>query len=533
METVSMNNSATLSDVLHSFTPESIHWICGEMTLQVTPILWISCYADGIQPGDLVLMVASDPVMDQIRQATEEGAAAIGILGACETASFPHHGIPIFLLHSVGDLRAVQRLLLHSLLTRKSQTLERGTAIQTRLTQIAARNEGLAGLAAAMRDMTQHSILVQDKRLQPLASSPAPSLRPVWEGLLDTLAGFSTLPESMRDRRRAGETPQVTQEALPGELERMVVPIVVGDVARGYLSVIALAGELDATDRQVAEQGALVCAIEMARAKAVRETEKRLHGDLLAALLHQTLAARDARLWAQNTGLDLEAHHTAMRLAWEGSRLSLRRLETLVNGAIAQNKVRAIVSPLSGEVICFCETPREAGRPAAALTLAQSVIDHAHEEDPVAVVRCGIGAPAADLSRWHVSFRQAGQALEMARRLDERKPLYYMDLSVYRLLLQIEDHPDLRAFLQETLGPLLANENAEDFIATLEEYFAHNGNLSQTSEALFIHRNTLTYRMERIAVISGLDFTNPDTRLAAQLALRIHRMLKATGLQTG
>jgi len=113
----------------------------------------------------------------------------------------------------------------------------------------------------------------------------------------------------------------------------------------------------------------------------------------------------------------------------------------------------------------------------------------------------------------------------MARRLDERIPLYFPDLSVYRLLLQLENHPILQTFKNEILGSLLAYEGGRDFIKTLEIYFDHNGVLSQAAEALFIHRNTLSYRMERIAEITGLDIHNTETRLAVQLALRIHRMV--------
>ena len=72
---------------------------------------------------------------------------------------------------------------------------------------------------------------------------------------------------------------------------------------------------------------------------------------------------------------------------------------------------------------------------------------------------------------------------------------------------------------------MLALENADEFIHTLEAYFEHNGNLSQTAEALFIHRNTLMYRMERIAAITRLKLDKPENRLSFQLALRIYRML--------
>ena len=80
-------------------------------------------------------------------------------------------------------------------------------------------------------------------------------------------------------------------------------------------------------------------------------------------------------------------------------------------------------------------------------------------------------------------------------------------------------------FQEETIGPLLAHDGGGEYIHTLEVYFEHNGNLSQTAEALFIHRNTLIYRMDRIAAITGLDMNRPETRLAVQLALHIHRML--------
>ena len=90
--------------------------------------------------------------------------------------------------------------------------------------------------------------------------------------------------------------------------------------------------------------------------------------------------------------------------------------------------------------------------------------------------------------------------------------------------MQLENHPELSAFKDEILGSLLAYDSKEQLIQTLESYFRHNGNLSQAAESLFVHRNTLIYRMERIAEITGLDLDKTETRLAVQLALHIHRM---------
>jgi purine catabolism regulator len=196
-----------------------------------------------------------------------------------------------------------------------------------------------------------------------------------------------------------------------------------------------------------------------------------------------------------------------------------------VNGEVARLGTKVIISPTGSDVICFCQVAPGKKRPTEALELSQNVLLRAYEEYPDAHARCGVGTPAPDLNNWQDSFREAGQALAMARRLSESKPLYYPDLSVYRLLMLVEDNPELRSFQEEVIGPLLSHDGGKNLIETLEAYFKNNGNLSQTAEALFIHRNTLFYRMEKIAEITGLDLSNPDTSLAIQLALRIYHML--------
>jgi purine catabolism regulator len=290
--------------------------------------------------------------------------------------------------------------------------------------------------------------------------------------------------------------------------------------------LIAFSGELDSLDQVVIEQGCLVSAVEMSRDKAVREAEKRLKGDLLTALLQENLPPRDARLWAQSMGMDLEQAHVALRFAWDAPETpSRRRLETLVNGEVSRLGLQVIVNPMGSEVTCICQVPAAQERPELTLQLGQAVLDQGRAEYPGIPALCGIGAPAKDLTAWRDSFRQAGQALEMARRLAESKPLYFPDLSVYRLLMQIEHNPELMHFQEETIGPLLAFEGGNELIRTLEVFFENKGNLSQTAEALFIHRNTLLYRMERIQEILKLDLDAPTSRLAVQLALYINRMM--------
>ncbi|MBP7694489.1 MAG: helix-turn-helix domain-containing protein, partial [Anaerolineales bacterium] len=150
----------------------------------------------------------------------------------------------------------------------------------------------------------------------------------------------------------------------------------------------------------------------------------------------------------------------------------------------------------------------------------------AAEEYPQQPTYSGLGRPAGELADWKDSYREAVQALSMAARLHEAAPLFFGDLSVYRLLFQLEGSPELESFCREVLGPLMDYEGSGDLLETLEAFCDRLGNLSQTAEKLFIHRNSLLYRMERIGQLAGIDMNNPDTRLAVHLALKIRRMLR-------
>jgi len=490
-------------------------------------VQWISTSPGELHHGDLLLLKVKAADAQVLQLAQESGASGILLSGTVPlTLDLSSLSLPVVVLKTdEEDLRSIQRLLLTLLVSQRAGLVERGYHIHRQLSQLAAEGAGLAGLVRAMVDISGRGLVVQDKRGYILAEQPSPTLLGIWQDVLQQLSDLSSLPEALQDRNLAGKKATPTLQEISGGLVRLVVPVTVSDVARGYLSLVGLADEIDELDFMVAEQGTAVCALEMARSKAVREMEKRLQGDLLTALLYDELSPRDAGLWAQTMGMDLLQSHIALRFAWENpDSPSRRRLETLIHGEVLRQGLKVIFSAMGAEVICFSEIASTPGRPQQALDFGQSVLDQARVEFPQVRVLCGIGVPVSDLVAWRTSFRQAGQALEMSRRLEAKQPLYFPDLAVYRLLFQIEHNPEMLVFQEEMLGPLLGQENSLELLRTLESYFAHNGNISQTAEALFIHRNTLIYRLERIATILNLDLEKPETRLALQLALHIHRM---------
>ncbi len=268
-----------------------------------------------------MLLLKSGAAHNQmLQEAQEAGAAGVLLFGVVPSSldlsifTLPVVALP---LEAGEDLRSIHRLLLVLLVSQRAGLVERGYHIHRQLAQLAAEGAGLPGLVRAMVEISGRGALVQDKRGNILAEHPSPTLLGIWQDLLLTLSDLGSLPEALQDRKTAGKQGSPSLQEVPGGLVRLVVPVTVSDVARGYLSLVGLAEELDELDFMVAEQGAVVCAIEMARNKAVREMEKRLQGDLLTALLSDELSPRDAGLWAQTMGLDLLQSHIALRFAWE------------------------------------------------------------------------------------------------------------------------------------------------------------------------------------------------------------------------
>jgi purine catabolism regulator len=399
--------------------------------------------------------------------------------------------------------------------------------IYQHLARLSADDEGIEQLARALAQYSRKAVLIQDKRLQYLAQVATGDL-PNWTDILDALQLSSYLPPELHDRKQA----HVVTEPILQTFEtcaRLVMPIVTRKVARGYVSLIARAPQFDARDRVVATQGALVAAIEMAKVKAVSVAEQRLRGDLIQAVLAQAISQADALGWAERAGFRKTGPFVALTMQWVGRDTpSLRRLETIVSGQIKRQRQRVLTTSRENEIVAWCALSPERGI-AEAEHFAQTILNLARAEFPKAHLAIGIGRPVENLLQLRGSYRDAAQAMTLEHRLRHNKPQAYANLGVYRLLLPLSETNELRAFADQILGQLIVDERAgkTHLLETLRVYFECNGNVAQTAKQLFIHRNTLLYRLDRVREVGKVDLDDAETRLQLQLALRAYELTRS------
>jgi len=159
--------------------------------------------------------------------------------------------------------------------------------------------------------------------------------------------------------------------------------------------------------------------------------------------------------------------------------------------------------------------PRELGR--TALQQAAALL-------PAWQVTVGIGGPCGSAGAIARSYAQARRALATAQRFGNQGDVVaFEDLGVYRLLFHVTDPAELSGFIDQVLGPLIDYDQRHnaDFVHTLGTFLAHNGNLQATARELSLHVNSVTYRMQRIQAIAGMDLEQSEDRLLAQVALKI------------
>lgn len=536
----------TVEEIRKLALPLSAHVLYGEGQLG-RKISWTTVIhpeddidSKSVQRGELILIASlTNPPKahsdtELIHWSEKVGASAVvfcGLVGASALAEARSCKLPVLSLPEDTRIRDVEKTIVGLLVNRKGNIERRGTQIYRQLTQISSRNEGMDALIGAMARLTKKTVVLQDKRLRPISYKLQPSLIGLWDDVEFFLKKQDNLPVELHDRHRVVEVdPPVLMQALPvSGVARLVAPVITKNIGRGCLSIIGLESDLDEVDQLVCEHGAAACALEMAKQKAVNETEKRLRGTFLDRLLLGDFSLQEAARQGERFNHDMAQTHVAMALSWRGSgNPSLRRLETTTNAIITAREAAALVwtREKEGEVVVFHATDFEDPIDTS-LALANAFSDEIARQNPQNRVAIGLGQVARDVGAWRASYRDAVQAMELAERLHTDIPLFIGDLGVYQLILSLSDRRRLGEFCEQTLGALTEydmRQNA-DLVKTLEAYFNCHGNLSQTAATLIVHRNTLLYRMNRINEIAGIDLNRPETRLALHLALTIRRLL--------
>lgn len=159
--------------------------------------------------------------------------------------------------------------------------------------------------------------------------------------------------------------------------------------------------------------------------------------------------------------------------------------------------------------------------------LARSISDTLSTEF---YTRCviGIGTTVAGIKELAASFKEAQVALEVGKVFDTEKTIVcYDNLGIARLIYQLPTTL-CEMFLREVFKRGSIESLDKETLFTIQRFFENNLNVSETSRKLFVHRNTLVYRLEKIKKLTGLDLREFDDAIVFKVALMVKKYLDST-----
>ena len=139
----------------------------------------------------------------------------------------------------------------------------------------------------------------------------------------------------------------------------------------------------------------------------------------------------------------------------------------------------------------------------------------------------GIGQPTKNMYCIARSFREAKSVIDLAK-MNVQDTMFYSRLGLYKLLLGITDREAVRSFVWENIGILLDYDKLNDNNLTdvLRVYLKHNGSVKEAAEEMFVHRNTINYKIHRIGELLNCSLTDYEVCARLNMALKLYDIRK-------
>lgn len=459
-------------------------------------------------------------------------------------------GLPLINIPSETPFVDLTIPALTQIMDRQSYVIEQAARIHAQLTQVVLDGGDLLAVGESLANSLDNPVLIETEDLALIAACVPDGKTNISPDLVRASSNRSVIDQLEADgvfAQLQSGLPSVTWRPADGEgVGRIISPILYGRALHGYVTVLEFKELVPDVAKAALEQAATVAALVMARQQVVEETRLRMRSDLLQDLLQGNFDSTELMMQrAQYVDWDLSQKLVVIALDIDHFRQTLEqysgdekkiqnikaKLVQAVENVVYLTDRKAIVSARSDSVVVLTVISGSAASfKQRSFEIAEAIKEAVDANVPEVQVTIGIGGVCEELAGVPKSYQEARQALRIGKVLSGGNKVFHIDdLSFYRLLIDSVEQDELREFVTDAIGPLLQydQEKSAKLVQTVEKYLELGGNQTLTAQALFIHRNTLSYRLNRAAEVLGVDLDNPEIRIKLLVALRAHHFLKA------
>lgn len=536
--------SVSLETLLRHALPEGAFLICGHLQQRISGArTFTASTTSSAVEGDLILISAIQlqpdargefaRIISQLLPSNIHSLAVQGELPIGALAAAIRHNLTVVYLPDEPSLETVERDIIHFLLEKQSELRNHDNTLQQDLVRQANSNFPLQTTVGLLARTLGLPVVLHDTNHLRLAYA-LPDVPPQWRyhmALLkeqDMAQHFATNTLVNQFNTTFFDSPVALSAAVAADAAVVA-----------YLSVLKCGNQLDDFAPLALARTAAVCSLLLTSVANIY-IEKASRTDWLSSWLDAPpsedllLSARaeqgefdPTQVYSIATlrwtpGLDARRVTKPIRPEQLFEQIKLEMRQRRMSGIIGRYRDRTII-------LLPLERAQHTGR------MKHYTIDIAARMTEAfgGLVVAGVGRPAIGLTDLRQSFWEADRAMHLAEQLwNTPRPNFFGDLSLTELLVKMEDEAQLRRFCTDWLSSIVDYDqhNNSDLLLTMSVYFSNNGNMAATAKELNVHRNTLVYRLNRVAEITQLDMDDADVQLNLHLAIKAYRLLQKLDL---
>ena len=427
------------------------------------------------------------------------------------------------LIEVPGDLPFIEitEAIFTRIVNEQYALLQRSQEIHRALMDVVLNGGSLQDLARALASVLGQSITIESSAFRLLASAQRGEIDAARER---TLAQGQTTPEIIQYLRKTGLQQQLIRDKAPIkifpqpdyglDIERIVAPIIVAQSLLGYMWIIADETHLSDLDVLAVEQAATVAALLLYKEKAVKESQRAMRGDFFSQLL-QAHKYSKSELESQAEIFDFRMNRNYQVIVIETDGDSGYLASSIE--MILEDDTPALITVREKRVVIVLQAHQAPEGKRIASLLFEVLSPDGHNY----LIATGAGVDTID--RIANSYEQALEALEIATDTQEEKGVFAFDeLGLMHWIQQLPAGVLHANAYYRAVCDLDVHDS--QLCETLEAFLDFGGSMKDAADKLYIHRNTLTYRLDRIEEITGLDLRQTNNQINLYVAIKTYRL---------
>lgn len=313
---------------------------------------------------------------------------------------------------------------------------------------------------------------------------------------------------------------------------------------RLYLVITEEEDSFDVMDAIATESAIWALQFELVRQYSVTELEKKFQNDIMHNILNGKIdSISELQKNTSLLGVPINGSFRVIVFGLKGEDRDKRDFKSkisdtnLLSDAIACQMINVKIYNDLDRIVVVKEVNKEQTQEEYRQEIREIVDNvqaYVSRQDKELQVKAGVGKVVEGVINLPDSFKEANEAftfVDIAGEISEdgnSQVTLFSDLGIFKLLCQLDNPELLLEYVPEGLQKLYNYKKPQryDLLITLKTYLDRNLNLSKTAQDLFVHYKTASYRIEKIAKITGVDFDNANEVLAFRIGLVVYKMIE-------